>query len=210
LPDATTLLRACESLGDSSAFGIAQRKAGLEVLSLFRFARTPLAGLLAGFADEFADLAAAAALSIALNDAPRPEYVLSAERYGISWPTQVHADEADAATTLQRQAMKLGYLRRKFLEALRGPGRLFVLRRDEPLREDEVAPLADALARYGRHTLLYIVPDAGADGEVAELAPGVLRGALAGADSADLDAWLTVIANAWTHHAAHMAPGGAR
>jgi hypothetical protein len=209
LPSPAAMLQACESLGDTSAFGIVQRKLGADVLGLFRFADTPLPGLLAAFADEFRAIGDPASLVCSPDDSPRPQYVLTLPQYGMRWDSQVHADEADAESTRRRQAMKLGYLRRKFLESLRGPARLFVVRRDTPLDEDEVAPLAEALQRHGPHTLLYVVPGAGAWGEVTRVAPGVLRSSLplaqAGAEAgaADADAWVRVIGNAWWAYRAH-------
>jgi len=207
-PEVQAMLRDCESLGNSSEFGIVQQKLGVATLGLFRFAETPLPGLLAGFAEEFAAIGDPALLTSSVSAGPRPEHVLSLPRYGMVWPTGVAADAADAATP-QRQAMKLGYLRRKFLDALRGPARMFVLRRDEPLREDEIMPLAEALWRYGRHTLLYIVQEDGVSGAVAQLRPGLLRGTLPSLApaidpaAADVAAWVTLMTNAWPLHLAH-------
>jgi hypothetical protein len=202
LPSPATMLRACESLGDTSEFGLVQRKLGLDVLGLFRFADTPLPGLLAAFAEDFSAIGDPTALTIALNEAPRPEYVVTLPRYGFRWATQTYSDEADAETALKRQAMKLGYLRRKLLETLRGPGRIFVLRRDAALREEEVRPLADALARYGRHTLLYVVPSDRP--ELVQVAPGLVRGGLQrDSGAADVEAWVRLIGQAWRRFEMH-------
>jgi hypothetical protein len=201
LPNAATMLRACESLGDTSEFGIVQRKVGLDVLGLFRFADTPLPGLLAAFAEEFAAVGDPAALTIEVNDAARPEYIVSLPRHGFRWATQTYADEADAETALKRQGMKLGYLRRKLLETLRGPARIFVLRRDAALDEAEVRPLAEALARFGRHTLLYVVPE-GSD--IVQVAPGLLRGGLP--HDAGVEQWVRLIGLAWRRYEAHADP----
>jgi len=203
LPSPAAMLRACESLGDNSEFGIVQRKLGLDVLGLFRFADTPLPGLLTAFAEDFAAVGDPAALTIAVNEAARPEYIVSLPRYGCRWATQTYADESDAETALKRQAMKLGYLRRKLLETLRGPGRIFVLRRDAALGDEEVRPLADAVARYGRHTLLYVVPTDRATG-VVQVAPGLLRGGLRlDPNAADVEGWVRLIGQAWRRFEAH-------
>ena len=199
------MLRGFESLGDSSEFGTVQRKAGVEVLGLLRFADITLQGIIDGLADDFAALADPAAISIAVDAAACPDYVLSVDRYGLRWPTGISPDEADTATVLQRQSMKLGYLRRKFLESLRAGGRIYVLRRDEALAETDVAPVAEALARHGRNTLLYVVPGATPDeaGDVTAVARGLLRGHLEqlapreNPAAADIAGWLRLITNAW-------------
>ena len=204
-PPLATMLRGFESLGDSSEFGTVQRKAGVEVLGLLRFADITLQGIIDGLADDFAALADPAAISIAVDAAACPDYVLSVDRYGLRWPTGISPDEADTATVLQRQSMKLGYLRRKFLESLRAGGRIYVLRRDEALAETDVAPVAEALARHGRNTLLYVVPGATPDeaGDVTAVAPGLLRGHLEqlapreNPAAADIAGWLRLITNAW-------------
>jgi hypothetical protein len=47
------MIREFESLGDNCGFGLAQRKAGAELLSLLRFANTRLNALLLGLDEAF-------------------------------------------------------------------------------------------------------------------------------------------------------------
>ena len=202
-PPPAAMLKACESLGDSSAFGLAQRRLGVDVLGLFRFADTTLPGLLTAFAENFGAIGDPAALTCSLSGGARPEHLLSLPRYGMRWATQVFADEADAEATRRRQAMKLGYLRRKFIESLNGAPRLFVFRCDTDLPEDEAAKLAEAVRRHGRHTLLYVVSSPGASGRVARVAPGLLRGDLPA--EADEAAWPRLIGSAWPLYEADAA-----
>ncbi len=202
---AQTLLRDFESLGDNCEFGMAQRKLGVEVLGLFRFGFTPLSGLLRAFDDDFAATADPAGITIALNSAKRREYYIAIERYGIRWHTFVHEDEADAETTLQKQSMKLGYLRRKFQETLRASRKVFVLKRDRPLTSAEVQAPLQAINRAGRNALLFVVPGAAPErsGRVELLAPNLMRGHLAGfapnedVESVSASDWLRLAANAW-------------
>jgi hypothetical protein len=205
------LLRAFESLGENCEFGMAQRKLGVEALGLFRFGYTPLVGLLRAFEDDFAAAADPAAVTIALNAARRPEYYVALERYGIRWHTFVHADEADAETTLQKQATKLGFLRRKFQETLQAGRKIFILKRDRPLTLAEVLPVLQAVGRHGANTLMYVVPGAapGRSGTVELLVPGLLRGHVTafapGEDvlSVAVPEWVRLCANAWRLARAH-------
>jgi hypothetical protein len=77
--------------------------------------------------------------------------------------------------------------------------------RHAALTETDVAPVAEALARHGRNTLLYVVPGATPDeaGDVTAVAPGLLRGQLErlapreDPGAADIAGWLRLITNAW-------------
>jgi len=186
-----TQLRLCESLGDTAEFGDVQRGGGMASLSLFGDAELPLAGLLAGLAEDFAGIEERAGFAVA------PSGRLTLARYAASW--KLPAPVEDAERVLQRQIAKLGYLRRRFLDGLRAGGRLYVLRRTAPLTFDDIRPVAEALRRHGRHTLLYVVPSPGAAGQVERVATGVLCGHLP-APAADGEAWLPLLANAWTLH----------
>jgi hypothetical protein len=138
---AAELMRGFESLGDNCAFGLAQRKAGAEVLGLLRFANTPLRALLRGLADGFKAALAKAEIEIYLHPDGNPrEYMLRIARYGIRWHTMVHEPDAEAAAVERDQVMKLGFLRRKFEEGLRGGRKISTLVRSEPQKISVVMP----------------------------------------------------------------------
>jgi hypothetical protein len=131
---AAELMRHFESLGDNCAFGLAQRKAGAEVLGLLRFANTPLRSLLRGLSDAFRAALQKTDIELYLHpDEPR-EYMLRIARYGIRWHTLVHEPDADAQTVERDQVIKLGFLRRKFDEGLRAGRKIFTLVRAEPVK----------------------------------------------------------------------------
>jgi hypothetical protein len=141
-PDA--LLRGFESLGDNCAFGLAQRRAGAEVLGLLRFANTPLRALLRGLADGFRAATEAAAIELYLApDEPR-EYMLRIPRYGVTWHTMIHEPDADAELVGREQRVRLGFLRRKFEQGLRAGRKIHVLARAAPRRIAVAAPGFDA------------------------------------------------------------------
>jgi hypothetical protein len=138
------LMRNFESLGDNCAFGLAQRKAGAEVLGLLRFANTPLRSLLRGLSDGFRAALQAAEIELYLHpDEPR-EYMLRIARYGIRWHTMVHEPDADAATVAREQIVKVGFLRRKFEEGLRSGRKIYTLVRAEPVKFEVPVPGYDA------------------------------------------------------------------
>ncbi len=135
------LMRGFESLGDNCAFGLSQRKAGAEILGLLRFANTPLRALLTGLADGFKAATIAADIDLSLHHEGNPrEYMLGIKRYGIRWHTLVHENEAEADTVAREQKIKLGFLRRKFLDGLRSFRKIYTLVRSEPRKLSVVMP----------------------------------------------------------------------
>jgi hypothetical protein len=133
------VMRGFESLGDNCAFGLAQRKAGAEILGLLRFANTSLRALLRGLADGFKAATQKSEIELYLHNEGKPrEYLLKIARYGIRWHTLVNETESDAETVGREQIMKLGFLRRKFDEGLRNGRKIYSLVRSEP-RKIEVA-----------------------------------------------------------------------
>jgi hypothetical protein len=221
------MLRDFESLGDNCGFGLAQRKGGVEVLGLLRFANTPLKSLLRGFEDQFKATTQQAEIKLYLEEAGGREYLLRIDRYGIRWHTMVNQEDGDHDTVFKQQTIKLGYLRRKFYEGTRAGRKIYAVARSDPPKRDVVMPfynsaplyeekpeplkLAEALPiltelnRSGRNTLLYLVPcqNGRRSGTVELLAPGLMRGHLETfvilGDPAlqDHADWLRIVANAW-------------
>jgi hypothetical protein len=222
------ILRNYESLGDNCAFGLAQRKGGCEVLGLLRFANTPLRSLMIALDDEFKAAADKAELTLRLPDGQHGEYCLFADRYGIRWHTNVFGgDAADENAIFAQQAMRLGYLRRKFYEALHAGRKIITISRGEPrkhpiplpfaaepelweekperLRLAEILPLFLKLNESGANTLLFLTrcERNKRSGAVELIAPGVMRGYMDDfvirpeLDSRDHAAWLRVVINAW-------------
>jgi hypothetical protein len=197
------ILRQFESMGDNCAFGLAQRKGGIEVLGLLRFANTPLKTLINGMNDgEFQAAVDPAEMIVRVHDEGDPrEYMLWLDRYGVRWHTQIRENEADAESVYQQQTVKVGYLRRKFVEGIRAGRKIYTLARVDPikinkvmpawgeswkyevlrenLRAAEVLPIFLQLNRHAKNTLLYFVTGGRyrrRSGTVEMLAPGLLVG----------------------------------
>jgi len=197
------LMRQFESLGDNCAFGLAQRKVGLEVLGLLRFANTPLVALARALADGFAAIQQRDRIEVALNViGDPPEFMVHLRRYGVRWHTMIHQGEAELEDVAQEQRDKLVYLRRRFVAGLAASRKIYVYGRFDPIKIDIVAPgfggelrfeeqapplqLCEAasllahLNRQGRNTLLYVVPSTPdhPSGSADLVMPGLIRGHL--------------------------------
>ena len=197
----TDLLWRFESIGDNCGFGLVQRKSGLEVLGLLRFAGTPLKALLRALDDDFAAASNPSEISVDVNaDDPHREYLVNIKRYGIRWHTFVRAVDSTADDISRTHIQKLTYLRRKFFEGLGTGRKVYVVTRStarrvdliiptverrffryenpEPLRLAEVLPVFGQLAHHASNTLLYVVPcqNGRRSGTVELLAPGLMRG----------------------------------
>jgi hypothetical protein len=128
------LMRSFESLGDNCAFGLAQRKAGAEVLGLLRFANTPFRSLLRALDDSFAGATDPSMVELYLHPSEPREYMLRVAKYGITWHTMIHEQDAEAAKVYNDQTVKLAFLRRKFVEGLQAGRKIYVLLRAQPER----------------------------------------------------------------------------
>jgi hypothetical protein len=198
------LLREFESLGDNCEFGIVQRKLGLEVLGLMRFGNTSLRSLLTGLDDEFQAALRPEEISLGTGSGDPPEYVLQLPRYGMRWHTFVRRGEMDESAVLERETVKLGYLRRRFYQGLKTGRKIYLLKREHPLSLAEAMPVLLELNRHGPNTLLYVgtATDGRRPGSVDLMAPGLMRGHLAGfaptddVETVDPTDWLRLAANA--------------
>jgi hypothetical protein len=225
--DLPKLFRKFENIGDSCTFGLAQRKVGIEVLNLLRFANTPIAGLLKGLRDRFAAATDKDAITVEKDSAA--ELVVWIRRYGIRWHTFQYETSTTAEKVYDDHVVKLAYLRRKFLEGLRGGQKIYVLARlnsrryrravpsaagvmywEAPLKDlqlSEVMAIWQELNRERENTLLYILPSDAAhpSGTVEHLTPTLLRGYIDGRvmravmdlTAWDHSDWASVLANAW-------------
>jgi hypothetical protein len=216
-----------ESLGDNCSFGLAQRKAGAEPLSLLRFGNTPLASLTLALDDEFKALMQNSEIQLRREINSDAEWELHVDRYGIRWHTGVIAAAADEDTVFAQQSVRLRYLRRKFYETLRSGRKILTISRAEPLKHDNVYPVANELPlweekpeplraaeilppllklnEYGYNTVLFLTrcEHGRQPGTVEMIAPGFLRGyvddfvILADPNLQDHVTWLRIVINAW-------------
>ena len=208
----------------------------MKTLGLLRFASTPLTSLVTGLRDEFRAVGDTGELKMRWVPNDPGEFILSADRYGIRWHTNVFDIETDQDALFAQQAMRLSYLRRKFYEGLNAGRKIFAISRaeplkhpipipdadepdwweglPEPLRLSDVVPLFLKLHEYGTNTLLYMTrcERDRRSGTVELIMPGIMRGYVddfvISADSRIRDhaAWMRIAANAWLLHQGANAP----
>lgn len=177
---AAQFLMQFESLGDNCEFGLVQRRCGAEPLSLLRFSNIGLRDLVLALEAKFEGLGALDTLRYWTDDSPRREYVLRDSRYSLTFHTFLYHGDVDESRLLQQQAARLTLLRRKLLEDLANGEKIFVIKRNDPAREEEIVALYAALNLYGRNTLLWVVPadERHQPGAVEPVLPGLLKGSI--------------------------------
>jgi hypothetical protein len=203
MPAAQFMLR-FESLGDNCEFGLVQRRCGAEPLGLLRFSNLSLPQLIRGLDSGFAGLGDPANMAFELDNGQRREFVVSDRSFGLVFHTFIHEGEAVESELIAQQTTRLLFLRRKFLEDLANGEKIFVIKRNEPLAEQEMFVLHGALRRHTPNTLLYVVPATPEHppGTVERIAPGLLRGYIdrfaprGNAHDLSLEVWLALCVNA--------------
>ena len=201
---AVQFMQRFESLGDNCEFGLVQRRCGAEPLGLLRFANMELQQLLHSLRSGFADIGEARNMDCWLSEGPRREYVIRDRQHGLVFHTFLYEDDVAETEMIGKQAARLKFLQRKLLEDLKNGEKVFVCKRNTPLTEQEILPLHTALNRFGRNTLLFVVPadEAHPPGAVDRVLPGLFRGYIdrfAPDDNAydlSLEVWLSICVNA--------------
>jgi len=204
VPPPDQMITRFESLGDNCEFGLVQRHLGAEPLGLFRFSFIELPDLLRGLGSGFEGLddPAQTRVTIAGKD---QEYVIYGDAYGVTYHTWQYADRIGLDAMTEQQVTRMRFLKRKFQEDLVGGEKIFVIKRLEPLRPEEVLPLYVALNERARNSLLWVIPADAAhtSGTVEWLLPGLLRGYIDrfspydNAPDVSLSAWTAVCEAAW-------------
>ena len=208
LPPAELVMR-FESLGDNCEFGLVQRNLGSEPLGLLRFAFIERPQLLRGLRCGFAGLGDPGTTEVTVAGEGR-EYVVRETAYGMTYHTYQHENEINMQTVRLQQSARLNFLRRKLMEDVGAGSKIFVIKRNEPLRPEEVLPIYTTLNELGCNWLLWMVPATPAhpSGTVERLLPGLLRGYVErfapndNAHDLSIDAWISVCEAAWRAAAA--------
>jgi hypothetical protein len=193
-----------ESLGENCEFGLVQRRCAAEPLSLLRFANTLLPSLLRGLSENFAGLGEVDDLDFRLEGQAKLEYIIHEKSYGLVYHTFRYKGEIDEDKFLLSESARLKFLVRKFGEELKAGEKIFVCKRNTPLREEEILPVLTALNAHGPCTLLWVVPadDRHPPGSAERIMPGLIKGYIdrfAPNDSAhdlSLGVWLEILVNA--------------
>ena len=176
--DGSAALAHFDSLGDNCEFGIAQRLSGHEPLGLLRFTATPLPALFDLLLHEFEGLGDPASVTLELRGEQR-EYILNEIRYNLTYHTFVNADQMAEDRVRHRETQKLTLLRRRMLDDLRCGRRIYIVKRNDGLRDDDVWALFLLLRRFGPNRLLYVAQASHhAPGHVMLRAPGLAYGTI--------------------------------
>jgi hypothetical protein len=201
-PDSLESLALCfESLGQGCQFGLIQRQMGAEPLNLLRFVDTTTSRLVDGLVTGFAGVDSPDGLTLGQADRSNPTYTWRQDSFQLTFDTLIDIGKAEPHAVLRDQVKRLAFLRRKFAEDLRAAEKIYVLTRSDVLTEPEALAVFCALSLHGKNTLLWTVfGDPASTGQVAEMAPGFLRGQLGVVDEeryAPLAAWLQLLKNAY-------------
>jgi len=200
------LIKRSEGLGDNCEFGIVQRKLGVEVLGLLRFANIRLRSLVDSLSDDFVSAKDPSSAVFSLNNADPREYSMSLPEYDIRWHTFIFEGTELADKDRSSQIAKLSYLRRRFYEGLASERKIYVLKTPSACTIDRIIPVLVALNRFGRNWLLVVSTacDGHKAGTVELIGPGLMRGYIDrfapdnDVETADAYSWLSILANAWT------------
>lgn len=202
--DTRALARRFESLGDNREFGVIQRKLGLDVLNLFRFAIVHPSDLIRALHDNLQLLTDEDSITVELNEGDPREYVLKSPAYNLCWHTFHFEGDTDPHTVWRDHTIRLGYLRRKFYDGLRAGHKIYVVKQQRHVPTAQATALLMELNRHGQATLLCVepAPPERPPGEVELLMPGLMRGyvgqfaAETDIEAADCADWLRVLGNA--------------
>jgi capsular polysaccharide biosynthesis protein len=203
VPPSFELVTQFESLGDNGEFGLVQRLCRQEPLGLFRFSTIDLRNLSRGLRCDFVGIGDLD--NLRFIDAGR-EYVVYDPSYAIAYRTHVNKASNIDDDFLARQSSELKLLAEKLVQDVRNAGKIFVLKRNEPLAEPEVWPVFVALNKHVDNALLWIVPavEGRPPGTVERIAGGVLKGYIdsfappMAPQDISLEVWLEICRNAWS------------
>jgi hypothetical protein len=203
-PELEPLMAQVESLGITCELGLVQRHCLAEPLGLFRFAYTPLEGLVTALHEGFEGIGDPA--QIELRTGADGQWVSLHKRYGFECHTRYFP--ASHTESLMRKKLSVHYpaLARNLRDALTSAEKLFVYRPATPgAAGDEARTLLEAMHRFGRPVLLWIdeTDDPRAVGTAEWTIPhGLMTGYLdryapiEAAESASFDAWIGVVSAA--------------
>lgn len=198
-----------ESLGENCEFGLVQRSYGAEPLGLLRFSSVAPRDLIGGVDSGFAGLGIADKIDPQLDESGSGEYIVYERGYNLRYHTFVYQHQASPDQVRAREAKKLSFLRRKFMDDVASGEKIFVYQRARQMDTDEILPIVAALRSRGPATLLVIrvTPDESKVGTVETTLPGLLIGYIdrlappGRFEFASREAWLRICYNAfrlWT------------
>jgi Glycosyltransferase 61 len=157
------LMLAFESLGDNCEFGLVQRHAGAEPLGLLRFAGMSLDKLIAALHSKFDRVGSIDAVTVYPAGEPgRREFMVHETSLGTRYHTFILEGTIEPEELRQREAKRLGFLRRKMLDDLATAEKIWVWRELGMTDPARLQALLTLLRGLGPNILLWVVA---ADGD---------------------------------------------
>ncbi len=191
-----------ENIGDNCEFGLVQRHFKADPVGLLRFAGLRTPRRLIRFLDErFGRFGEPGSLGVRVIGG---EYWITDEIYGLSYHTFRYQTEVAAAEVIRENEIKLGYLKRKFVEDLEEGDKIMVYKRVVTDDVHEIIALHAALNGFGAvNKLLWVTQSNGehAPGDVEWVGDRLLKGyvgtiSLTNAHDYDPEIWLRLCRNA--------------
>ena len=198
---------AFEAVCGNCEFGFFQRYCGAEPLSLLRFAAGRAALVMPGIDRGFAAIGEPSDLDPRISPSGL-EWMIQEKKYGLVYHTFTSPNDVPRDAMIVREAVRLKFLARKFMEDATEGRKIFVCKDERDMPVEEVLALVLALNRHGPCTVLWAGPaaDLGQNGRVEVVAPRLLRGYLDRlspvADPSDFSpgGWLSLCVNALLLH----------
>lgn len=148
------MMHSFESLGDNCEFGLVQRCAGAEPLGLFRFSGVAIRPLIVAIEDGFE--AYGAGDDLHLSGGGSEPLVCRSRACGFSYTISDVPPAMTRDALLARETRKVAYLKRRMLEDMAAGDRILVRKNVCGDSCAEIAALAEAVARRGTCTLLWV------------------------------------------------------
>jgi predicted SAM-dependent methyltransferase len=174
-----------EAIGDNCEFGLVQRHFGADPISLLRFAgfeislELRLDHLISAIETGFKDLGRPEAIKVSVGGPPgHEEYLVRETTYHLMYHTFQSPNHMTLERIRVREADRLNFMKRMFLESLADARKLLVWKSNTAPPARNMARLLSALRRYGPNSLLWV-----SEGDADNLPPtvtfaedGLLRG----------------------------------
>jgi hypothetical protein len=160
--DDVAIISRFESIGDNCEFGFVQRKLGLEVGQLLRWAFIPTESLLAALRNEFNALYEFEKLIPAAHD------MVWDQTYHISFHSHMRSEVLDGKLQFKlseeerekihkEEIRKIMYLRHKFYNNMRAGGQFYVIKKNAGLSMEICSEIYKIIASVGENRLLAVV-----------------------------------------------------
>jgi hypothetical protein len=191
-----------ESLGDNCEFGIVQKHAGAQVLSLLNFGFTPMSSLLRGLETGFTEVSNIDRIRV--DVAENKELIVKVLEYDFIYHSAKSEGDIEIETLRKNEQIKLKFLAKKMVSIMTTGEKIFVRKGDHSHTFDQAKTLLDAMSVYGPATLLWVIEadDKHPAGSVEVVAPRLLCGRIdrfasyMDAHSSDFTCWTHLCRNA--------------